>query len=220
MAYLKRHVKSVLLLLAAEFDTNVSEANKVKEIIDAIISAGDYDEDTGKAFLDRILEELKSEKDRLEREELRLEKDRLEREKQIEREELEKTRQFELEKLKLQSLGETSSNISARSVQEIMPRKINLKDLVPKFDPKHIDITLFFMIFERQAAREKLDEEFWVSQLIALVPSDIAEIIIKEPEDKANDYQHIKQVLFKRFKLSSRALRDKFENHGRKPDTL
>ena len=60
MSYLKRQVKSALLLLATEFDTNFSEANKVKEIIDAIISAEDYEEDTGKAFLDRILEELKS----------------------------------------------------------------------------------------------------------------------------------------------------------------
>ena len=69
-------------------------------------------------------------------------------------------------------------------------------------------------------AREKLDEELWVSRLIALLPSDIAEIIIKEPEDRVNDFQHIKQVLFKRFKLSSRALSNIFENHGRKPNTL
>ena len=120
----------------------------------------------------------------------------------------------------MQSLSETSSNISTYSAQKITLRKVNLKDLVPEFYPKQIYTTLFFMIFEREAARQKLDEEFWVSQLIALLPSDIAEIIIKDPENKANDFQHIKQVLSKRFKLNSRTLHNKFENHGRQPDTL
>ena len=50
MAYLKRQIKSVLLLLVAEFNTNVSDANKVKEIINAMTGAEDYDEDGGKAF--------------------------------------------------------------------------------------------------------------------------------------------------------------------------
>ena len=118
------------------------------EIIDGIIDAEDYEEDTGEAFLDRIIEEIKSEKNRLDLEE------------EIERKEPERSRRFELEKLKLQALGETSCNTSARCVPEITPRKINLKDLVPKFDPKQIDVISFFTIFERQAAREKLDEEF------------------------------------------------------------
>ena len=62
MAYLKRQIKSVLLLLANEFDTQVDECIKVKQMIDAILAASYYDEETGKLFLDRILEEIETEK--------------------------------------------------------------------------------------------------------------------------------------------------------------
>ena len=102
----------------------------------------------------------------------------------------------------------------------MIPKKGNLKDLVPKFDPKAIDISLFLMIFERQAAREKIDDGDLVSQLIPLLPIEVSEQILKEPDDKAYDFTHVKRLLFKRFKLSSRALRNKFETHNRKPDAL
>ena len=69
----------------------------------------------------------------------------------------------------------------------------------------------------RQAKREKLEEEHWVSQLIPLLNPDIAEIIVKEPLKFQDDYQHMKQILFKRFKLSARALRNRFEFHDWKP---
>ena len=49
-------------------------------------------------------------------------------------------------------------------------------------------------------------------------PPEIAEIIDKEPQEVENDFQHMKQVLFKRFKLSARALKNKFEYHDRKPN--
>ena len=69
---------------------------------------------------------------------------------------------------------------------------MSLKDLVPKFDPKQTDISLFMMIFERQTKREKLNEESWVSQLIPLLPLEIAEIIVKVPEKVEYDLQHMK----------------------------
>ena len=50
MAYLKRQIKSVLLFLASEFDTQVNENMKVKQIIDAIVVASDYNEKTGNYF--------------------------------------------------------------------------------------------------------------------------------------------------------------------------
>ena len=217
----------MLLLLANEFDTQVNESMKVKQIIDAILAASDYEEETGKLFLERILEEIETEKlnrekqielEKLERER-QIEMEKLERqrqEKQIEREELEKARNFELEKLRLENRGANTG----RSFPEGIPKKSNLKDLVPKFDPKAIDISLFLMIFERQAAREKIDDGDLVSQLIPLLPIEVSEQILKEPDDKAYDFTHVKRLLFKRFKLSSRALRNKFETHNRKPDVL
>ncbi|GFX44745.1 hypothetical protein TNCV_1802261 [Trichonephila clavipes] len=72
-------------------------------------------------------------------------------------------------------------------------RRVNLKDLVPKFDVKKADINLFFEIFERQAKKEKVAEDRWVSQLIPLLPIEIAEIVAKEPLEKSDDYPHIKK---------------------------
>lgn len=95
-----------------------------------------------------------------------------------------------------------------------------MKDLVPKFDPKVLDIALFFMIFERQANKENVAVDRWVSQLIPLLPAEVSEIIVKEPVEKSEDYAHIKKLLLKRFRLSAVALREKFEEHTRKAGAL
>lgn len=49
-----------------------------------------------------------------------------------------------------------------------------MKDLVSKFDPKLIVITVFFMIFERQAEKANIS----YSQLLPLLSTEIAEIIL------------------------------------------
>ena len=46
---------------------------------------------------------------------------------------------------------DSDSIISMISAQESGPRKVSLKDLIPKLDLKQIDILLFMMIFEGQA---------------------------------------------------------------------
>lgn len=56
---------------------------------------------------------------------------------------------------------------------------INLIDLVLKFNPKELEIPLFFMIFEWQAKIENVPEFKWVFRLIPALPADIAEIIVK-----------------------------------------
>ncbi|GFR28691.1 uncharacterized protein TNCT_481671, partial [Trichonephila clavata] len=98
-------------------------------------------------------------------------------------------------------------------------RRVNLRDLVPKLDIKNADINLFSEIFERQAKKEKVAEDRWVSQLIPLLPMEIAEIVVKEPPEIGDDYPHIKNLLLARFQLTAVALRDKFESHQRRPDT-
>lgn len=54
----------------------------------------------------------------------------------------------------------------------------NMKYLVPRFDPKLIDITLFFMIYERQAEKANVVCIEFVFQPFQLLPTDIAEIIV------------------------------------------
>lgn len=198
-AYLVAQTKAVLLLLAEELEVGVVSSDNKKTITQKIISAVDYDEEVTRSYLKSIREDL---------------------DRQEKKEELEKQRQFELEKLRLQNAADGISVNSNSSEQEYRGSRNVLKDLVPKFDPKLIDITLFFMIFERQAVKAKMDENNYVSQLIPLLPADIAELIVKEPMEVSDDYRHIKKLLLKRFRLSAGALKSKFEDHNKKLGSL
>ncbi|GFW25299.1 uncharacterized protein TNCV_5088641 [Trichonephila clavipes] len=134
--------------------------------------------------------------------------------------ERQETREYELERLRLSNATETVSVSSADLEGQGVNRRVNLKDLVPKFDAKNADINLFFEIFERQAIKEKVAEDRWVSQLIPLLPIEIAEIVAKEPLEKSDDYPHIKNLLLTRFQLTPIALRDRFESHQRRPGAM
>ncbi|GFW99887.1 uncharacterized protein TNCV_3510061 [Trichonephila clavipes] len=70
------------------------------------------------------------------------------------------------------------------------------------------------------AIKEKVAEDRWVSQLIPLLPIEIAEIVAKEPLEKSDDYPHIKNLLLTRFQLTPIALRDRFESHQRRPGAM
>ncbi|GFX98741.1 uncharacterized protein TNCV_1503191 [Trichonephila clavipes] len=109
----------------------------------------------------------------------------------------------------------SSADLEGRRVN----RRVNLKDLVPKFDAKNADINLFFEIFERQGKKEKVSDDKWVSQLIPLLPVESTELIAKEPPERGDDYPHIKKLLLNRFQLTPVALRDRFESHQRRPGT-
>ncbi|GFV91492.1 retrovirus-related Pol polyprotein from transposon 17.6 [Trichonephila clavipes] len=106
--------------------------------------------------------------------------------------ERQETREYELERLRLSNATETVSVSSA--------------DL------------------EGQGAgdkrKKKVAEDRWVSQLIPLLPIEIAEIVAKEPLEKSDDYPHIKNLLLARFQLTPIALRDRFESHQRRPGAM
>ncbi|GFY76104.1 transposon Ty3-I Gag-Pol polyprotein [Trichonephila inaurata madagascariensis] len=53
-----------------------------------------------------------------------------------------------------------------------------------------------------------------------MLPIDISHIILREPKDKLENYQHIKQVLLQRFKLSAESFRMKFSTYQKQPDAL
>ena len=117
--------------------------------------------------MDRILAELDEEKKELERERGR--------------DESERVRHFELEKLKILLTAEATSLGSTACSSEPTLLKINLKGL--EFDPKCIDISLFFMISERQNSTEKVNEYQWIFQFISLLPNEVGEKIMKQSEE-------------------------------------
>ncbi|GFT63151.1 CCHC-type domain-containing protein [Trichonephila clavipes] len=52
------------------------------------------------------------------------------------------------------------------------------------------DISLYLILFERQACMMNVPKEFWVSHLLRLLPQEIPQLIAREPEQEARDYDH------------------------------
>ncbi|GFW05519.1 retrovirus-related Pol polyprotein from transposon 412 [Trichonephila clavipes] len=199
MAFLLKQTKEVLLEVAIDLGVEVNSTLTKSEIKNIICQSEDYNEESVKSLLEGILAEKREARELKERQE---------------------TREYELERLRLSNATETVSVSSADLEGQGVNRRVNLKDLVPKFDAKNADINLFFEIFERQVIKEKVAEDRWVSQLIPLLPIEIAEIVAKEPLEKSDDYPHIKNLLLARFQLTPIALRDRFESHQRRPGAM
>ncbi|GFX41829.1 retrovirus-related Pol polyprotein from transposon 17.6 [Trichonephila clavipes] len=73
---------------------------------------------------------------------------------------------FDLERFKIESgfrvNDESNDSTNACSVTS----NLNLKKLIPDFDPKQSDISLYLVIFERQAKRASIEKKEWVGQLL------------------------------------------------------
>ncbi|GFV07680.1 retrovirus-related Pol polyprotein from transposon 412 [Trichonephila clavipes] len=71
---------------------------------------------------------------------------------------------FDLERFKIESgfrvNDESNDSTNACSVTS----NLNLKKLIPDFDPKQSDISLYLAIFERQAKRVAIEKKEWVKQ--------------------------------------------------------
>ncbi|GFS88813.1 uncharacterized protein NPIL_261571, partial [Nephila pilipes] len=186
-----------MIEIARELGIEAQNTFTKLEIMNRIIKSESYEEEIVKAVMEGVLEE-----------------------KREKMEECKQIREFELERMRLANITDRTSVSSEDLEGQGVNRRVNLKDLVPKFDPKNADINLFFEIFERQAKKEKVAEERWVSQLIPLLPMEIVELVVKEPPEMGDNYPHIKNLLLHRFQLTPVALRDRFESHQRRPGTL
>ncbi|GFX58635.1 uncharacterized protein TNCV_418141 [Trichonephila clavipes] len=194
--------------VAIDLGVEVNSTLTKSEIKNRICQSEDYNEESVKSLLEGILAEKREARELKENRETR------------EFEERKLIRAFELERMKLANSTDTISVASTDLEGQGVDRRVNLRDLVPKFDAKNADINLFFEIFERQAKKEKVAEDRWVSQLIPLLPMEIAEIVAKEPLEKSDDYPHIKNLLLARFQLTPIALRDRYESHQRRPGAM
>ncbi|GFU77878.1 retrovirus-related Pol polyprotein from transposon opus [Trichonephila clavipes] len=193
MAFLGKAKKQDLVLLAEELGQKVSDKMTNIELRNIIIGSKDYEEKFVRAQLSVILEE------------------RLERESE---EKIQQQREFELEKMRLEI------ERSRFDSENLSPLKTNVSDLIkiiPNFDIRDGDIVLFLTLFERQAKHIGVEKTNWVSALLARMPPDITQLIARESEDKFDNYDYIKGVLLKRFKMSPETFRQKFMKHQRIP---
>ncbi|GFW76315.1 uncharacterized protein TNCV_1580941 [Trichonephila clavipes] len=59
----------------------------------------------------------------------------------------------------------------------------------------------------------KFIHRFDLKEDISLLPTEVSHIIAREPDDKANSYEHVKDLLLKRFKLTPEKFRQLFVTH-------
>ncbi|GFX52434.1 retrovirus-related Pol polyprotein from transposon 297 [Trichonephila clavipes] len=179
-----------LLELAETLGITIQDNFKILDIKDAILNSEGYDAEFTCECLNRIISDRK---------ELEL---RAEREK-------ENQRQFELQKLQITTNTSTTSDSN-------MP-KLELQKLLPIFDPKTTDITIYLHLFERQLTFLKVPIQQWVVYLVGLLPTEVSNLITKESFADAQDYYKVKQILLKRFKLSAEKFRQMFSRHTKDP---
>ncbi|KFM69703.1 hypothetical protein X975_13657, partial [Stegodyphus mimosarum] len=77
-----------------------------------------------------------------------------------------------------------------------------MSKLMHKSELNEGNVSFYLVLFERWARCIELEEQNWLSQLLGLLPYEITHLIAREPEEKANDYKHVKQLLLRKFELA------------------
>ncbi|GFX40575.1 retrovirus-related Pol polyprotein from transposon 17.6 [Trichonephila clavipes] len=190
MAYLAKGRRQDLLELGETLDISIPDNFKFLDIKDAIAKSEGYDADFTKECLKRIICDRKEL-------ELRAERDK------------ENQRIFELQKLNIATDTSTTADSN-------LP-KLELHKLLPIFDRKTTDVTIFLDFFERQLTFLKVPVPQWVVYLVSLLPTEVSKLIAKESVVDAQDYYKVKQILLKRFKLSAEKFRQMFSRHAKDP---
>ncbi|GFS56597.1 uncharacterized protein TNCV_1852701 [Trichonephila clavipes] len=121
-------------------------------------------------------------------------------------------REFELQKIRLQN--ETQRVVGPQN----LPKKIELKKLLPTFNPEVDNMDLFLTLFKRQRKSLDLGEDLWVPYLIGALPSDVTSLIAREPEEKCKDYSHIRGMPMQRLKVTAEKSRELFSRHRKSPN--
>ncbi|GBN54508.1 hypothetical protein AVEN_98496-1 [Araneus ventricosus] len=89
--------------------------------------------------------------------------------------------------------------------------------MIPKFDQANNDISLYLILFERQAQASDVLKEFWVSHLFSLLPYEIAQLVDREDVGISRDFEKVKSLLLKRYKLTAEKFRQLFSKHCKSP---
>ncbi|GFX05763.1 retrovirus-related Pol polyprotein from transposon gypsy [Trichonephila clavipes] len=215
MAYLGKGRREDLFVLATELNLKFDKSMTIATLKDLIISSEDYDEELTKNIHSTIVEDRKAREENLrieeQKEKLRIEeREEKLRFEQLRLDEQKRKDEFELEKLRIQTQSKLGADTSKESDTKFLVKEVS--KFIHRFDLKE-DISLYLKLFERQAQRLNIDQENWVSHLLGLLPTEVSHIIAREPDDKANSYEHVKDLLLKRFKLTPEKFRQLFVTH-------
>ncbi|KFM68825.1 hypothetical protein X975_06062, partial [Stegodyphus mimosarum] len=218
MAFMGRGKKEDLLVLASELEIQVDPSMKILAIRNKIVQSETYDEEFTKEIFFTIVEERKRKeeieelrrKEQVEEQRRKEEIEEKRRKEELEAQQKREQMEFELRKLEIESRTRLTQTTPTN---EIGQRNFDLIKLIPKFKLKDDDIMIYLSLFERQAKRAKIDPKDWVSCLLTLMPFEIIQLIGKESEEKFEDYEYIRAILLKRFKLNPESFRKKFVMH-------
>lgn len=199
MSFLGKFRKADLILAANELGIEVPAQAKIVDIKELIKKSPHFEEEFVHDILKNIVEEerRKEEAEEIKRKE--------EMEERIRKQQME----FELEKMRLES----ASNFSGATANKVTTPKGDIQSLIPKFESEDGEITLFFVLFERQMKFLEIPENMWVTHLINSVPRDVARLIARENEEDFQNFSYIKDLLLKRYKLNAEKFRQLFSQH-------
>ncbi|GFU35379.1 transposable element Tcb2 transposase [Trichonephila clavipes] len=86
-----------------------------------------------------------------------------------------------VQSMKIRLQNETQRVVGPQTLPQT---KIELKKLLPKFNPEVDNMDLFLTFFERQMKLFYLGEDLWVPYLTGALPSDVTSLIARETEEK------------------------------------
>ncbi|GFX94475.1 retrovirus-related Pol polyprotein from transposon 297 [Trichonephila clavipes] len=116
--------------------------------------------------------------------------------------------------LEMQKLSQTPV-----TSQQLENPKIELNRIIPRFNSKEDEMGLYLTIFEHQVKFLNIPEKTWTAYLIDSLPPDIAQLIAREDEDDAQNYEKVKEMLLQRFRVIGDRFRQYFSQQKKNPDS-
>ncbi|GFV35583.1 uncharacterized protein TNCV_2151311 [Trichonephila clavipes] len=201
MAYLGKGQREDLFVLVTELNLEFDKSMTIASLKDLIIGSENYDEELTKNMHSTIVEDRKAREKKQEeqKENLRIaaqrEKSRIEEREEklciehLRLDEQKRKDEFELKKLRIQTQSKLGADTSKGSDTKFLVKEVS--KYIHRFDLK---------------------------EDISLLPTEVSRIKVREPDDKANSYEHVKDLLLKRFKLTPEKFRQLFVTHQKAPE--
>ncbi|XP_042895182.1 myb-like protein X [Parasteatoda tepidariorum] len=215
MAYLAKAKKIDLLEVCEEIGVDADSSSKVVEIKNLILNSPAYKEDEVKIILDRIIEDRKQEE--------KTQQDEIDRQERIRQEEREdrlaseaQLHELEVKKLELVNKDPVQNSDSENKVE--YSHRIPLTQITPKFDEKHDEMGLYLINFERRAEMAQVPKKDWVAYMLAVLPGELSNRLAREKPDDAINYDFVKDLILKSYKLNSEKLKQCFYRHQKSQD--
>ncbi|GFX07448.1 SCAN box domain-containing protein [Trichonephila clavipes] len=67
--------------------------------------------------------------------------------------------------------------------------------------------------FELKAELAQVPKKDWVAYLLAVLPAELSNMLAREPTERANNYDFVKDLILKRYRLNSEKLKQCFYRH-------